>query len=144
VAAAWRDRAERNPHRFNRVELPPLIAAARERAAGFPGLDPSRTAWVRNVSEGVSAVLGLLELRPRDELVMGTHGYGAVAIALRHHAARAGAEVAQAAYPAGPPWACSQFTLAPIRHRADVLPLPALTGCSCPVGQSPHHNGEQE
>jgi isopenicillin-N epimerase len=83
VAAARRDRAESNPHRFNRVELPPLIAAARERAAGFPGLDPSRTAWLRNVSEGVSAVLGSLELRPRDELVTGTHGYGAVAMA-RH------------------------------------------------------------
>ena len=45
VAAAWRDRAERNPHRFNRVELPPLIAAARERVAGFLGVDPSCTAW---------------------------------------------------------------------------------------------------
>ena len=41
AAAAWRDRAERNPHRFNRVELPGLIAAARERAAGFLGVDPS-------------------------------------------------------------------------------------------------------
>jgi hypothetical protein len=28
VAAAWRDRAERNPHRFNRVELPPAATAA--------------------------------------------------------------------------------------------------------------------
>ena len=101
VAAAWRNRAERNPHRFNRVELPPLIAAARDRAAGFLGIDPSRTAWVRNVSEGVSAVLGSLELRPRDELVMSTHGYGAVGMALRHHAARAGAEVVEAAYPVG-------------------------------------------
>ncbi len=101
VAAAWRNRAERNPHRFNRVELPPLIAAARDRAAGFLGIDPSRTAWVRNVSEGVSAVLGSLELRPRDELVTSTHGYGAVGIALRHHAARAGAEVVEAAYPVG-------------------------------------------
>jgi hypothetical protein len=52
VAAAWRDRAERNPHRFNRVGLPPLIASARERVAGFLGIDPSRAAWVRNVSEG--------------------------------------------------------------------------------------------
>jgi isopenicillin-N epimerase len=101
VAAAWRDRADRNPHRFNRVELPPLIAAARERAAGFLGIDPSRAAWVRNVSEGVSAVLGSLELRPRDELVISTHGYGAVGIALRHHAARAGAEVIEAACPVG-------------------------------------------
>jgi isopenicillin-N epimerase len=101
VAAAWRDRAERNPHRFNRVELPPLIAAARERAAGFLGIEASRAAWVRNVSEGLSAVLGSLELRPGDDLVTSTHGYGAVGIALRHHAARAGARVVEAAYPVG-------------------------------------------
>ena len=63
AAAAWRERAERNPHRFNRVEVSGLIAAARERAAGFLGVDPSRTAWVRNVSEGVSAILGSLEDR---------------------------------------------------------------------------------
>jgi isopenicillin-N epimerase len=101
AAAAWRDRAERNPHRFNRVELPPLVASARERAAGFLGIDPSRAAWVRNVSEGVSAVLGSLELRPGDELVTSTHGYGAVGMALRHTAARAGAKVIEASYPVG-------------------------------------------
>jgi isopenicillin-N epimerase len=101
AAAGWRERAERNPHRFNRVELPPLIAAARERAAGFLGIDPSRTAWVRNVSEGVSAVLGSMELGPRDELVMSTHGYGAVGMALHYHAARAGAEVIEATFPVG-------------------------------------------
>ncbi len=101
AAAAWRERAERNPHRFNRVDLPPLVAAARERAAGFLGLDPSRAAWVRNVSEGVSAVLGSLELRRGDELVTSTHGYGAVGMALRHQAARAGARVVEADYRVG-------------------------------------------
>ncbi|HEU5389136.1 MAG TPA: aminotransferase class V-fold PLP-dependent enzyme [Streptosporangiaceae bacterium] len=101
AAAAWRDRAERNPHRFNRVEVSGLVAAARERAAGFLGVDPARTAWVRNVSEGVSAVLGSLELRPGDELVISTHGYGAVRMALGRHAARAGARIVQAAYPVG-------------------------------------------
>ena len=100
-AAAWRERAERNPHRFNRVEVPGLIAAARERAAGFLGVDPSRAAWVRNVSEGVSAVLGSLRLAPGDELVTSTHGYGAVRKALGRHAARAGARVVEAAYPVG-------------------------------------------
>jgi isopenicillin-N epimerase len=100
-AAAWRERAERNPHRFNRVEVAGLVAAARERAAGFLGVDPSRAAWVRNVSEGVSAVLGSLRLAPGDELVTSTHGYGAVRKALGHHAARAGARVVEAAYPVG-------------------------------------------
>jgi isopenicillin-N epimerase len=101
AAAAWRDRAERNPHRFNRVDLPPLIAAARVRAAGFLGIDPSRAAWVRNVSEGVSAVLGSLTLDPGDDLIIGTHGYGAVRMALRHHAARAHAKLIEADYPVG-------------------------------------------
>ena len=101
AAAAWRERAERNPHRFNRDEVPGLIAAARERAAGFLGVDPSRAAWVRNVSEGVSAVLGSLELRAGDELVTSTHGYGAVRKALNHHAARAGARVVEAVFPVG-------------------------------------------
>ena len=101
AAAAWRERAERNPHRFNRVEVSGLVAAARERAAEFLGVDPSRAAWVRNVSEGVSAVLGSLELHPGDELVISTHGYGAVRKALRHHAARAGAQIVEAAFPVG-------------------------------------------
>jgi isopenicillin-N epimerase len=101
AAAAWRERAERNPHRFNRVEIGGLVAAARERAAGFLGVDPSRAAWVRNVSEGVSAVLGSLELHPGDELVISTHGYGAVRKALGHHATRAGARIVEAAYPVG-------------------------------------------
>ena len=101
AAAAWRERAERNPHRFNRVEIGGLVAAARERAAGFLGVDPSRSAWVRNVSEGVSAVLGSLELHPGDELVISTHGYGAVRKALGHHAVRAGARIVEAAYPVG-------------------------------------------
>jgi isopenicillin-N epimerase len=100
-AAAWRERAERNPHRFNRVELGGLVAAARERAAGFLGVEPSRAAWVRNVSEGTSAVLGSLELRPGDELVTSNHGYGAVRMALRHHAGRSGARVVEAVFPVG-------------------------------------------
>jgi isopenicillin-N epimerase len=101
AATAWRDRAERNPHRFNRVEVSGLVAAARERAAAFLGVDPARAAWVRNVSEGVSAVLGSLRLEPGDELVTSTHGYGAVRNALSHHAARAGARVVEAAFPVG-------------------------------------------
>ena len=101
AAAEWRERAERNPHRFNRVDVYGLIAAARESPATFLGIDASRAGWVRNVSEGLSAVLGSLELRPGDELVISNHGYGAVRMALRHHAARAGARLVEAGFPVG-------------------------------------------
>jgi isopenicillin-N epimerase len=100
AAAAWRERAERNPHRFNRTEVSGLVAAARERAAAFLGVEASRAAWVRNVSEGVSAVLGSLDLRPGDELLAGADGYGAVRMALAARAARAGARVTTASFPA--------------------------------------------
>jgi isopenicillin-N epimerase len=83
-AQAWRDRAERNPHRFNRDEVPPLVAAARARAAEFLGLDAAGTALVRNVSEGVSSVMASIDLEPGDELVVCNHGYGAVRMALQH------------------------------------------------------------
>lgn len=150
AAAAWREHAERNPHRFNRVELPPLIAAARERAAGFLGVDPSRTAWVRNVSEGVSAVLGSLGLRPGDELVMSTHGYGAVGMALRYHAARAGAEVIEATFPVGAAdaaivsayaAACSSRTRLVVIDRitsptATVIPVAAVAAAVAGPGRS--------
>jgi isopenicillin-N epimerase len=148
AAAAWRERAERNPHRFNRVEVSGLIAAARERAAGFLGIDPSRAAWVRNVSEGVSAVLGSLELRPGDELVTSTHGYGAVRMALSHHAARSGARVVEAAFPVGAADdvivsayadACSPRTRLVVVDRitsptATVVPVPAVTAAIAGTG----------
>jgi len=150
AAAAWRERAERNPHRFNRVEVSGLIAAARERAAAFLGLDPARAAWVRNVSEGVSAVLGSLALHPGDELVIATHGYGAVRKALGRHAARAGARIVDAAYPVGAPdeaivaayaGACSPRTRLVVVDRitsptATVVPVPAVTAAVARPGIS--------
>ena len=150
MAAAWRDHAECNPHRFNRVELPPLIAAARERVAGFLGIEPSRAAWVRNVSEGMSAVLGSLELRPRDELVISTHGYATVGMALRHHADRAGAQVIEATWPVGAAdaaivsayaAACSSRTRLVVIDRitsptATVIPVAAVAAAVAGPGRS--------
>src|SRR5580693_8117733 len=134
AAAAWRERAERNPHRFNRVEIGGLLATARE----------------RNVSEGVSAVLGSLELKPGDELVISTHGYGAVRKALNHHAARAGARIVEAAYPVGAgddvivsayAAACSRRTRLVVVDRitsptATVLPVAAVAAAAAGVGTS--------
>jgi isopenicillin-N epimerase len=150
AAAAWRERAERNPHRFNRVEVSGLVAAARERAAGFLGVDASRAAWVRNVSEGVSAVLCSLRLSPGDELVTSTHGYGAVRKALSRHAARTGARVVAADYPVGAEdevivsayaAACSPRTRLVVVDRitsptATVVPVAAVAAAAAGTGAS--------
>lgn len=101
AASAWRERAERNPHRFNRVQVPELIASARERAAAYIGVPGDQVGWVRNVSEGVSAVLASLDLAPGDELVTSNQGYGAVRKALDHWARRRGAVVREAVFPLG-------------------------------------------
>jgi len=155
AAAAWRERAERNPHRFNRVEVAGLVAAARQGAAAFLGVDPSRAAWVRNVSEGASAVLGSLGLRPGDELVISTHGYGAVRKALNHHAARAGARVVEAAFPVGAEddvivsayaAACSPRTRLVVVDRitsptATVIPVTAVTAAVRGAAAAAGHGG---
>jgi len=101
AAGAWRERAERNPHRFNRIDVRALIASVREQAAEYVGLPADQVGWVRNVSEGVSAVLGSLDLGPGDELVTSNHGYGAVRMALEHWAQRRGAVVREAVFELG-------------------------------------------
>jgi isopenicillin-N epimerase len=101
AAEAWRDRAERNPHRFNGRELPGLIAGARAEAAGFVGVSAESVGLVRNVSEGFSAVLGSLDPTAGDEIVISEHGYGAVRIAAEHWAARHGGTVRVAGFPLG-------------------------------------------
>lgn len=96
--AAWQARSEANPHRFDRVEAPGLVAAARARAAGFLGVDAGSVGLVRNVSEAVSAVLGSLDLAWGDEIVLADHGYGAVRLAAEVWARRRGARVVMASF----------------------------------------------
>jgi hypothetical protein len=65
VAAAWRDRAGRDRHRFNWVELAPLIAAARERAAGFLGIGAYRAGWGTQRVRGCAGGARLAGAAPR-------------------------------------------------------------------------------
>lgn len=101
AAGAWRERAELNPHRFNRIDVRTLVASVRAQAAAYVAVPTEQVAWVRNVSEGVSAVLGSLDLGPGDEVVTSNHGYGAVRIALEHWASRRGVVVREAVFALG-------------------------------------------
>ncbi len=65
----------------------------------FLGADANDIAFVENATTACNAVLRSLTLRRNDEIVVLTHGYGAVRNAVRFVTTRAGAWVVEAAVP---------------------------------------------
>jgi isopenicillin-N epimerase len=98
---AYRRRMVVNPMEWFHGEMPPLIVKARGEVAEFIGARPEDTAFVHNVTVGVSAVLASLDLHPGDEVVSTNHIYGAVNLAVERLCARTGAVRAIAAVPLG-------------------------------------------
>lgn len=86
-----RDEMETNPHRFFTQGLLERLAHTRRHLAGFVGADPEGVALVDNVTVGTAIVLRTLRLAAGDEVLLTDHGYGAVALAVRHECARTGA-----------------------------------------------------
>ncbi|MDV3221180.1 aminotransferase class I/II-fold pyridoxal phosphate-dependent enzyme [Intrasporangium sp.] len=78
-----RARVEAVPMRAFRDELPPAIAAAREHAVAFLGVPADSAALVRNVSEGVAVALEALAIGRGDDVVVSSHGYPTVTLAVQ-------------------------------------------------------------
>lgn len=96
---AWRRRMEAQPSRFMTLDLPGALRAAAAALAGFLGADAEGLGFVGNATEGCNAVLRGLDLAPGDEILVLSHGYGAVRKTASFVAARAGAVVTEAALP---------------------------------------------
>jgi len=95
----WRQRAEADPHRFHRYEVPGAVAVGRERAADWLGVPRDSLALVTNVTEATSTLMASLDLAAGDEVVLSDHGYGAVRLATEAWCARAGVVLREAAVP---------------------------------------------
>ena len=95
----WQLRMEAQPGRFFRAILPDALRHAAERLAGFLGADGKDLAFVENATVGCNAVLRSLPLAAGDEILVLTHGYGAVRNAVRYVAECAGARMTEAAVP---------------------------------------------
>ena len=96
---AIRARMEAQPGRFMRAELPEALRRAAATLAGFLGARGESLVFVANATEAVNAILRSLPLAAGDEILVLSHGYGAVRNAVRHIAARAGARMVEAAVP---------------------------------------------
>src|SRR3954471_9800120 len=98
---ALRDEMERQPSRFMLRELAGEFPAPRGRLAPvrdahaqadpFLGRQPEDLVFVPNVTTGMNAVLGSLELSPGNELIVTDLAYGAVTLAARVACERSGA-----------------------------------------------------
>ena len=90
---------EREPVRFFVRELEPMLEAARATCAAFVGAPPEDFVFVRNATEGVSAVLRAREWHAGEAILVTDHGYHAVDNAARYVAEREGLRVDVAKLP---------------------------------------------
>ena len=97
--AAIQASMEAQPNRFMRAELPGALRGAAAGLAGFLGARGEDLVFVTNATEACNAVLRSALLTPGDEVLVLTHGYGAVRNTVRHVAARAGARMTEAVIP---------------------------------------------
>lgn len=88
-----RDRIYANPSKFFRRVADQQLELTREIVAKFCQADPQGLAFVRNACEGVSTVLGSLNLKAGDEILVTNHCYSAVLLAAKRYASRVGASV---------------------------------------------------
>jgi isopenicillin-N epimerase len=95
----WQQRMEAQPGRFFRAVLPQALRHAAGRLAAFLGADGKDIAFVENATAGCNAVLRSLELAAGDEVLVLTHGYGAVRNTVRHVTERVGARMTEAVVP---------------------------------------------
>jgi isopenicillin-N epimerase len=95
----WRRQMESQPTRFMREDLPAALARAGQRLAAFLNADAKDIAFLDNATGGCNAVLRSLRLAPDDEVVVLSHGYGAVRNTVRYVTERAGARMIEAALP---------------------------------------------
>jgi isopenicillin-N epimerase len=86
-----RDETEANPMRFFTQGLSDRIGHTRRHLAAFLGADADGAALVDNATTGATLVLRSLGLRPGDEVLTTSHGYGSVGLAADHECRRAGA-----------------------------------------------------
>ncbi|HSU05405.1 MAG TPA: aminotransferase class V-fold PLP-dependent enzyme [Acetobacteraceae bacterium] len=95
----WRRRMEAQPSRFMRVVLPDALRAAADRLARFMSADGKDLAFLDNATTGCNAVIRSLQLKPGDEVLVLTHGYGAVRNTVRYVTELVGARMTEAAVP---------------------------------------------
>ena len=97
--AELRDRMERQPVQFFVRDLPELLDNARQQVAEYLDAESDDIAFVRNATEGVNAVVGRMDFKAGDEILVTSHGYRACENAALHAVRKAGGKLIFADFP---------------------------------------------
>jgi isopenicillin-N epimerase len=97
--AQIRERIERDPVRFYKVDLEPLMDGVREKLGAFLNCNPADLAMVRNATHALCTILKTCGLRPGDEILITEHEYGSLHNELERIVRETGAVVVKAPIP---------------------------------------------
>jgi len=131
----WQRRMESQPVRFFGREAPAALRAAAEKLAAFLGARGDDLVFVENATVGCNAVLRSLDFGRGDDILVLSHGYGAVVKAARYVASRTGARVVEAAipFPRADDDAVVAAVAACLTHRTKLAVLDHVTSASALV-----------
>lgn len=97
--AQLRQRCERDPVRFFKVDLADLLDEARSAVGGFINCRPADLGFMPNATVALATILANTPLEPGDEILITDHEYQSLLNELERVAARTGAVVVKARIP---------------------------------------------
>jgi isopenicillin-N epimerase len=131
----WRRQLESQPTRFMHETLPAGLTAAAARLGAFLGADGKDIGFLDNATSGCNTVLRSLRLAPHDEVLVLSHGSGAVRNTVRFVTERVGAQMIEAAIPFPRPdaEAIVASVAAALTHRTRIAVIDHITSGSALV-----------
>lgn len=138
VQRELQDEMHRNPVRWV-CQLPDLVTEAREQVARQLQVDPAQAAFVQNLSAGATAVFHAFDNRGPVNVLVTTHGYGAVVMGAARLCERTGGRLVTVDLPlsARPDEVTSRVEDALKSVRVDLVVIDQITSATArafPVG----------
>lgn len=138
--ASLRERLERDPVRFYKVDLEPMLDAARAELAGFLHCRAADLAPIPNATIGLCTILNNTALAAGDEILITDHEYQSLPNELERICARTGAVVVKASipYPVTDPAIVVERVMEQVSPRTKLAVISHVTSCTSlvfPVAQ---------
>ncbi len=127
-----RDRIERDPVRFFKVDLEPLMDGVREKVASFVHCNPADLLMVRNATHALCTIFRAYRWNPGDEVLITDHDYACVPNELERLSREFGVVVVRAPvpFPVTSPQQVTQHVLERVTKRTRLVCLSHITSAS--------------